>query len=149
MADLAVERITKSPPFTYCGVNMSEPFLIREKRSNLKKYGAMFTCLVSRTVHVEVTNQINTDSFIQALRRMIARHGNVEVIQYDNGSNFRGAENELKKAFSEMKQEKNGHFMLDNFMLDNLEKKHTYYQSHGRQLGKGRYTLHDPSSHHL
>ena len=75
MTDLAVKRITRSSSLTYCGVNMFWPFLIREKRSDLKRYGAMFTCLVSRAVHVEVTNQIDTDSFIQALRRMVARHG--------------------------------------------------------------------------
>ena len=61
----------------------------------------MFLCLASRAVHIEVTHHVDTDLFIQALWRMIARTGNVRLIQPDNSSNFLGAENEFKKAFLE------------------------------------------------
>ena len=61
----------------------------------------MFPCLASRAVHIEVTHHIDTDLFIQALWRMIARTGNVRLIQSDNSSDFLGAENEFKKAFLE------------------------------------------------
>ena len=50
----------------------------------------MFTCLVSRAVHIEVSNWTDTDSFIQALNRTIESPGNVGILQYDNGSNFVG-----------------------------------------------------------
>ena len=49
---------------------------------------------------------MDTDSFIQALRRFIARRGTVRSIRSDNGANFVGASNELKKALDEMNQEK-------------------------------------------
>ena len=39
----------------------------RGRDQNSKRYGAMLVCLASRAVHVEVTHQIDTDSFIQAL----------------------------------------------------------------------------------
>ena len=39
---------------------------------------------------------MDTDSFIQALRRFIARRGVVRSISLDNGTNFVGASNELK-----------------------------------------------------
>ena len=64
MANLPYERATQAPPFTYCGVDMFGPFYIKEKKSELKRYGAMFVCLASRAVHIEVTHQISTDSFI-------------------------------------------------------------------------------------
>ena len=60
-----------APIFSYCGVNRFGPFLIRERRSDHKKYGAMLTYLVSLGVNIEVLNQIETDSFLQVLRRMI------------------------------------------------------------------------------
>ena len=62
--NLPVERITEAPPFTYCGVDMFGSFFKREKPSDLKRYGAMFTCFVSRAVHIEVTNQNDIDSFV-------------------------------------------------------------------------------------
>ena len=50
---------------------------------------------------------MNTDSFILALRRFIARRESVHVqsIRSDNWNNFVGASNELKKASDEMYQE--------------------------------------------
>ena len=45
---------------------------------------------------------MEADSFILALRQFIARHGNVRSITSGNGTNFVGADNELKKVFNEM-----------------------------------------------
>ena len=111
MANLSYERITEAPPFTYCSVDIFGPFHIKGKRSEVKRYGAMFACLASRAVHIEVTHQIDTDSFIQVLQRTIARRGNVRMIQSDNGSNFLGAENTLKRAFPEMDNKKISQFL--------------------------------------
>ena len=38
-------HMRETPSFTYCGVGMFETFYIKEKRSDLKRYGAMFVCL--------------------------------------------------------------------------------------------------------
>ena len=113
MADSSMDRFEEAPPFTYCVVDMFGPFTVRVKRSDMKRYGAMFTCLASRAVHIEVTHSLDTDSFIQALRRLIARRGNVRQIRSDNGSNFVGAEQELLKTFSEM-----DHNKIENFLQD-------------------------------
>ena len=96
MSDLPPDRMAISPPFTYVGVDLFGPFLIKERRSELKRYGVIFTCLASRGVHLESTNTMDTDSFILALRRFIARRGNVRLVRSDNGSNFIGAQRELK-----------------------------------------------------
>ena len=66
----------------------------------------MFTCMNSCVVHIEVTRGLDTDSFIQTLRQMIARIGNIRTIYSDNESNFIAAENELKRAFEEMDDKK-------------------------------------------
>ena len=68
----------------------------------VKRYGALFTCLASRAVHIEVADSLETDSFINALRRFICRRGSVREIRCDRGTNFIGAEAELKKAIEEI-----------------------------------------------
>ena len=117
------ERAAEVPSFTYCGVDMFRPFYIKEKRSELKRYGVMFLFLASRAVRIEVTHQIDTDSFTQALQKMIGRRI-VILIQSDNGSNFLGAENELKRVFLEM----------DNKKLVNFFKTRVLPGIHGKEI---------------
>ena len=112
MADLPPERTEPSPPFTHCGADMFGPFVIKERRKELKRYGCLFTCMASRAVHIEVTSQMCADTFIQALRRFIARRGQVSSIRTDNGTNFVGAESELKKCLDEMDQAKIHEYLL-------------------------------------
>ena len=104
MADLPEDRLTPAPPFTYVGVDYLGPYVTKEGRKERKRYGALFTCLVSRAVHIEVAHSLDTDSFLHALRRFIARRGQVREIRSDNGTNFVGARRELREAINEMDQ---------------------------------------------
>ena len=112
MSDLPKERCCEAAPFTHCGVDMFGPFIIRERRSNLKQYCALFNCFASRPVHIEVTCRI--DSFIQALCRSMARRGKVRSIRSDNGPNFFGTDNELRKTLEETNQEQIRDYLLQN-----------------------------------
>ena len=102
MADLPKSRIKPAPPFTHCGVDFFGPWHVQRGRSVVKRYGALFTCLASRAVHIEVADSLETDSFINALRRFICRRGSAREIRCDRGTNFIGAEGELKKAIEEV-----------------------------------------------
>jgi hypothetical protein len=74
MADLPKDRLTPDhPPFAFVGVDYSGPFHARCGRSIIKRYGVIFTCLVIRAVHIEISHSLDTDSFILALRRFLAR----------------------------------------------------------------------------
>ena len=57
---------------------------------------------------------METDSFIQALYRFMARQGKVRSIRSDNGTNFVGTDNELRKALQEMNQEQIRDYLLQN-----------------------------------
>ena len=76
-----------APPFTYVGVVHFGSFDVKERWSVLMRYGALFTRLVSKAIHLEVFNSLNTKSFLQALRRFVARRGQVRHIRCDNGTN--------------------------------------------------------------
>ena len=69
MDNLPKERVEATqPPFTYVG-----PFNVKFRRGTAKRYGCLFTCLVTRAVHVEIDHSLDSDGFIMALHRFIAR----------------------------------------------------------------------------
>ena len=100
MADLPSGRTLEGPPFINCGVDIFGPFLIKESRKELGRYGALFICLVCKAVYIESTCSIDEDSFIQALWRFVTRRGNIRVLPSENGSNFLGAQRELENTFN-------------------------------------------------
>ena len=104
MADLVRERLSRELPSTYCGIDMFVPILVKKSRKEMRRYGCLFTRLSSRAIHIESTNSLSADVFIQALRRFVSRRGNVRDIITDNDTNFVGAIAELNKAFSEMNE---------------------------------------------
>ena len=106
MADLPEDRLQIAPPFTNCAVDYFGPFLIKERRKEIKRYGVLFTCLSSRAIHLEVANTLETDSFINAFRRFVSRRGPINLLRCDQGTNFVGARRELAQALKEMDQEK-------------------------------------------
>ena len=58
------------------------------------------------------TNSMTTDTFILALKRLISQRGNVRIIRTDNGTNFAGANIELRKAFYQT-----NHTTINNFLM--------------------------------
>lgn len=105
MAELPVERLTpERPPFTHVGVDYFGPLQVKRARSCVKRYGCLFTCLATRALHIEIAHSLETDSFIAALHRFISRRGRPEAIFSDNGSNFKGADRELRDALKTWNQ---------------------------------------------
>ncbi|KAJ8031579.1 hypothetical protein HOLleu_24812 [Holothuria leucospilota] len=100
MASLPEERVSEAPPFTFVGVDVFGPFAINSRRtrastSQPKRWAALFTCMVTRGVHIEVLESMDSSCFINALRRFFAVRGPARQIRSDCGSNFVGACNEI------------------------------------------------------
>jgi len=91
MADLPRNRVTPGePPFTYTGVDAFGSFSVRRGRSEVKRYGCLFTCFRIRAIHIEVLHSLETDSFPQALQRFICRRGQVKgVTEASSGASTR------------------------------------------------------------
>ena len=77
MSDLQEDSLEPAPLFTFSVVDYFGPWHIKEGRRELKRYGILYTCLSSRAIHLEVSNTLTTDSFLDVYRRFI-------VVQYAN-----------------------------------------------------------------
>ena len=94
------------------------PCLIKEGWKVLKRYGVLFTCLVSRAIHIETANSLETNYFLNALRRFVGRRGPICEIHSDQGTNLIGAENELKLAVKEIDSDKIQSYLKRNAHAD-------------------------------
>ena len=89
MAILPPDRVNPSEaPFSYVGVDCFGPLEVHRGRSLVKRCGVLFTCLSIRAKHIEVVHSLDTDSFINALRRFIAQRGQPLQMRSDNSGNF-------------------------------------------------------------
>ncbi|XP_063826507.1 uncharacterized protein LOC135075990 [Ostrinia nubilalis] len=91
--------------FTFTGVDYFGPLLTTVGRATKKTYVALFTCLTTRAVHLEMAASLTTDSAVMALRRFVARRGCPRTIWSDNGTNLHGAERELRRAIDNATEE--------------------------------------------
>ncbi|XP_035226746.1 uncharacterized protein LOC118199063 [Stegodyphus dumicola] len=91
---LPPDRVTDCAPFEIIGIDLAGPLFLK---NGGKVWIALFTCAVYRAIHLELVNSLSTDAFLLALRRFVARRGRPRIIYSDNGTNFRGASNDLSK----------------------------------------------------
>lgn len=56
--------------------------------------------MTTRGVYIDLLTSIDTDAFLMALRRFIARRGKPHELLSDQGTNFKGGERELAEAFA-------------------------------------------------
>lgn len=111
MAELPKDRVTPSePPFTYVGIDCFGPMEVKQGWSHAKRYGCLFTCWVVCAVHIEILHSASADSMINAIRRFISMRGCPKEIRSDNGTNFTGADKELRDAVHQW-----NHYRISNF----------------------------------
>ncbi|XP_058445110.1 uncharacterized protein LOC131426420 [Malaya genurostris] len=102
MAPLPTVRLAHHErAFTYTGVDYFGPLLVKQGRSNVKRWVALFTCLTTRAVHLEIAFTLSTESCISCVRRFVGRRGPPAEFFSDNGTNFQGADRVLQHQISQ------------------------------------------------
>ena len=98
---LPADRLKPGPVFDCVGVDYAGPVMVKSgpvRRPILTKaYVAVFVCFTTKAVHLELVSELTTSAFIAALRRFIGRRGIPSAIWSDHGTNFVGAEREIKE----------------------------------------------------
>ena len=74
--------------------------VILEAKLQLNVNVALFICMTTKAIHLELVSNLMSEAFIAALKRFIARRGLIDRLYSDNGSNFVGANRELKAFFN-------------------------------------------------
>jgi len=93
-------------PFYSTGMDYFGPMEVKLGRRKEKRYGVIFTCLTTRAVHIEIASSLSTDSCIMAIQRFMGRRGHPAELLSDNGTNFWGAEKELREALRTLDSKK-------------------------------------------
>lgn len=101
MGQLPESRVTPSPPFDHTGIDYAGPIQIRTSKGrghkSHKGYIAVFVCLATKSIHLEVVSDLTTNTFLAAFRRFTARRGTCSHIYSDNGTTFVGAKRIIEK----------------------------------------------------
>ncbi|GFU10941.1 integrase catalytic domain-containing protein [Trichonephila clavipes] len=79
MGNLPKERLITDYPFNCSGVDFCGPFFIKNN------------------INIELVSDLTSQAFIATLKRFMARRGKCAKLFSDNGKNFVGASNEIKK----------------------------------------------------
>ena len=100
MGQLPSNRVSPSSPFAMTGIDYAGPFTMKKghtrKPTLIKVYLAIFMCFSTKAAHSEVVSAMTTETFLACLHRL---RGLPTEIHTDNGSNFKGAKNDLSELF--------------------------------------------------
>ncbi|XP_043234482.1 uncharacterized protein LOC122387896 [Amphibalanus amphitrite] len=100
-APLPRDRVTRAPPFSVTGVDFAGPIFAVDCPRR-KFYVCLFTCAVTRAVHLELTGSLSQADFLMALRRFAARRTLPSVIYSDNARTFSGADQLMQRYFGHL-----------------------------------------------
>ena len=89
MPELPETRILKQACFKNTGVDYFGPVKIKTDTGITKCWVALFTCLATRAIHLELVMDLSAKEFLMALRRFISRRGKPTTIVSDNGPQFK------------------------------------------------------------
>lgn len=117
MGDLPEARINPTRPFHHTGVDFTGYVDIKLNKGRgvktTKGYIALFICMVTKAIHLELVSDLSTSAFLAALKRMSSRRGKPHHMYSDNGTNFVGADRVLREGLSDLHQVFNDEFFTE------------------------------------
>lgn len=105
MAPLPAVRVRAAHPFSSSGVDYCGPFHIRlgtrRSRTTAKTWVAIFVCMATKAVHIELAENLSSEAFLNVYSRFISRRGPCHHLYSDNGTNFVGANRQMRSDLAE------------------------------------------------
>ncbi|XP_057302726.1 uncharacterized protein LOC130636893 [Hydractinia symbiolongicarpus] len=97
----------KSYPFESTGVDYLGPLMVKpifneDQSAMFPVHVALFTCAVTRAVHLDIVPDQSASSFIRTLKRFLARRGIPTLMISDNATCFKNEELRLNEELSKL-----------------------------------------------
>ncbi|KAG5685127.1 hypothetical protein PVAND_014323 [Polypedilum vanderplanki] len=98
MAPLPKYRVDpQQKPFEVVGLDCTGEIVVYKHYKKSKVYILLFTCTLTRFVHVHLLDKMNALSVLEAITQFWSAHGPVFRFITDNGTNFDGAARRLRR----------------------------------------------------
>ncbi|XP_060875890.1 uncharacterized protein LOC132949125 [Metopolophium dirhodum] len=124
MAALPKYRVQQIKPFAISGVDYAGPISIKGSRgrasSRSSAYICLFVCTVTKALHIELSSDLSTETFLLAFTRFAARRGPIKEIHSDCGTNFVGAANILNPLHNFIASETYQHSVRNHLSKDQI-----------------------------
>ena len=102
-AELPEFRVKQSRPFSHVGVDFADPMFVKQRKGVSKKvYLCLFTCAVTRAVHLEIFEDLSMVEFLLCLRRFSGTREMPSLIASDNAKTFKAADKFLRKLMKDV-----------------------------------------------
>ena len=88
---LPKDRTKENLPFKVTGTDYAGPVYCKVKTKQTKTFILLFTCSITRAVHLEILPNQTTSEFIKAFKKPIARSGSPNIVFSGNARNYAAA----------------------------------------------------------
>ena len=93
-------RVNQSRPFQYTGVDLAGPLHIRNDKEEQKAYITLFTCAMTRAVHMELAKDLIAAEFHRNLEKFVARRGTPNLLVSYNAATFKAVSVDLEEIYN-------------------------------------------------
>ena len=91
-------RIQRAPPFSISGLDFAGPVYAKDYPGR-KYYILLFTCAVTRALHLELTGSLSFKDCMMAIRRFCSRRGQPSLFYSDNAKTFINCQQYITRVF--------------------------------------------------
>jgi len=116
-APLPADRVKPQKPFEVTGIDFAGPLYIKVGSNTRKSYIVLFTCAITRSVHLELCTDMTTDKFLLAFQRFVGRRRLPHTVYTDNAQIFHAANKHLAQLWTSLFAAKTHQFLAQHNII--------------------------------
>jgi hypothetical protein len=89
-------------PFENVGLDLAGPYYVKIGRARVKRWILLICCCQYRCIHLETLASCDTDSFLLAMSRFVARRPRPKSVTSDNGGNLTKGASEIQELLVQL-----------------------------------------------
>ena len=93
----SIRSTQQARPFERSGVDFAAPLYVKQDGKSNKTYVAIFSCAVTRGMHLALVKDLSTNTLKNELKKFIARRGAPSLMISDNAKTFKATSEWIKK----------------------------------------------------